>query len=135
MPQPISSRRKRLHSPPTGRRSDRPSRRDDEAANAALADIVSETVFGLVLTGSDNPKPPANSLALDSAMLGDGTDDATGHFAAARRRSVEQLTADFDALAANPSFETEMAVEVTIKTNVVGDLGLTLNFSDADGDG
>ena len=37
--------------------------------------------------------------------------------------------------AAQPSFDTEMALERTIKTNVAGDLGITVKFSDADGDG
>ncbi|QQS24251.1 MAG: hypothetical protein IPM43_12680 [Actinomycetota bacterium] len=113
---------------------------DDAAANAALTDIVSETLFALPLTSSDNPMAVGQLAGARWAMLGD--DGATDNGGGARGIAplldasvVDQLTTEFDAHAAQPSFDTEMALERTIKTNVAGDLGITVKFSDADGDG
>jgi hypothetical protein len=48
---------------------------------------------------------------------------------------VQQLRVDFDAAIANPDTDTLDAVERTVLTNVVSALGLSVQFSDADGDG
>ena len=71
---------------------------DDEAANATLDELVSETIFALPLTSSDNPMAAGQLAGARFALVGDGSskgispllDDAV----------VEQLEADFDALAA-----------------------------------
>lgn len=106
---------------------------DDEAANATLNELVSETIFALPLTSSDNPMAAGQLAGARFALLGD--DSSEGIAPLLDDTVVEQLEADFAALAANPGFDTEMALEQTIKTNVVGDLGLSVKFSDADGDG
>ena len=107
---------------------------NDDAANGALSDIVSESLFALPSTGSDNPRADASLAGVRWAILGDG-DAVAGIAPLLDDEVVAQLTTEFDAVAANHTFEAVMALERTIKTNVAGDLGITVKFSDADGDG
>lgn len=121
--------------------------RDDASANDALADIVSESVFALLLVGSDNQVADAHLAGVRWAIIGpdrddrDDSDDSGGDGGVDGIASllddqvVEQLRTEFDAVAAEPSIATAVALERTVKTNVVGDLGITVSFSDADGDG
>jgi len=107
---------------------------DDAAANRALSEIVSETVFSLGLTASENPMRAGQLAGARWAMLGDDNGSA-GVSPLLDAAVVERLTTEFDALAALADFDVAMQLERTIATNVVADLGVTVKFSDADGDG
>jgi len=101
---------------------------DDDAANVALRNIVSESLFAAQMV-TDEPDPDLDEhrmngirLALLGAAAGEGITPLLSD------ELVERLTAELDAGDA-------MDVQVTISTDVVGELGTTVNFSDADGDG
>jgi Imelysin len=108
---------------------------DDAAANDALTDIVSESLFVTSSVGdSDGGELQAHRLAgVRWVMLGDG--DVSGLAPLFGDDVVEQLTSELDAAAADPSGEPAMNVQRTIETNVVSELGIPVKFSDADGDG
>ena len=102
---------------------------EQRPVNAAQAQLVGiRNVF--------LPAPIDDSTADDSTA-----DDSTTESAGLRLGSllddavVQQLRVDFDAAIANPDTDTLDAVERTVLTNVVSALGLSVQFSDADGDG
>jgi hypothetical protein len=102
---------------------------DDAQANDSLRDIVSGALRAVEMAG-DEPGTPGTAARLAGArwaLLGDG-DDITGVAPLLADATVEQLAAEFDAADA-------MALERTIVTEVVSELGISVNFSDADGDG
>jgi predicted lipoprotein len=130
---------------------------DDSAANDTLGSIVNEVLFAIMaaeqrpvnaaqaqLVGIRNvflPAPIDDSTADDSTADDSTADDSTTESAGLRLGSllddavVQQLRVDFDAAIANPDTDTLDAVERTVLTNVVSALGLSVQFSDADGDG
>ncbi|MEM1333014.1 MAG: hypothetical protein AAGG08_06095, partial [Actinomycetota bacterium] len=120
---------------------------DDEAANAAIESMVNESLFALAALRDE-----VDSAVIDStlrgirwAMVGDvpadgdaGADGDGGWVGIGPLLSdevVERLASDLDAAIDDPSDERLMAVEITITTNIVSALGLSIQFSDADGDG
>lgn len=101
---------------------------DDEAANVALRNIVSESLFAAQMV-TDEPDPVLDAHRLNGirlALLGAGPDE--GITLLLSDDLAERLGAELDAADA-------MDVQVTISTDIVGELGTTVNFSDADGDG
>ncbi|MGB0114541.1 MAG: imelysin family protein [Ilumatobacteraceae bacterium] len=101
---------------------------DDEAANIALRNIVSESLFAARMV-TDEPDPTLDEHRMDGirlALIGTGEDG--GITVLLSDDVVERLTAELDAGDA-------LAVQITISTDIVGELGTTVNFSDADGDG
>lgn len=105
---------------------------DDEGANAALRNIVSNSLFAVQMT-IDEPDPELDEHRLAGVRIaligGEGTEPPhDGISPLLSDELVEQLTAELDAGDA-------AALEITINTDVVGELGTTVNFSDADGDG
>ncbi len=101
---------------------------DDEAANVALRNIVSESLFSVQMV-IDEPEPATDSARLSgirTAIVGD--EETPGITELLSDDLVERLAAELDAGDAE-------AVQITISTEVVGELGTTVNFSDADGDG
>lgn len=115
---------------------------NDGAANTTLGSIVNEALFAL-MAAEQRPVDAARaqlagirsvfhaSTAVVSTVDGDRLRlDALLDVAV-----VEQLRVDFDAALANPDADMLDAVERTILTNVVSALGLSVQFSDADGDG
>lgn len=100
----------------------------DDQANIALRNIVSESLFAAQMV-TDEPDPEVDDDRLAGvrlALLGDGTHD--GIVALLSDDVVERLASELDASDA-------AAVQITISTDVVGQLGTTVNFSDTDGDG
>lgn len=110
---------------------------DDAAANDALAETISESLFSLAMIADGDVHDEHAALAqLDGirwVMIGD--ESLEGIAPLLDDDVVEQLSSEFDDAEASPVGEPVMAIERTIKTNVVGDLGITVKFSDADGDG
>jgi predicted lipoprotein len=107
-----------------------PGLADAESADVALRNIVSESLFAAQMA-VDEPDPVLDVHRLDGirwALVGDGTPEHVGLTPLLSDDLVERLTAELDARDA-----TE--VQLTISTEVVGELGTTVNFSDADGDG
>ncbi|WP_040491958.1 imelysin family protein [Ilumatobacter nonamiensis] len=101
---------------------------DDEAANIALRNIVSESLFSVQMV-IDEPNPDTDAVRLEGVRLALVGEDGTGGIAELLSDDlVERLTAELDAGDAT-------ALQITINTEVVGELGTTVNFSDADGDG
>ena len=101
----------------------------EEQANDSLRDIVSGALRAIEMAGEE-PGTPGAAARLAGArwvLLGDGNENS-GLAPLLADSTVEQLTAEFDAADA-------MALERTIVTEVVGELGISVNFSDADGDG
>lgn len=101
---------------------------DDEAANVALRNIVSESLFAAQMV-TDEPDPALDEHRLNGirrALLGTAPDE--GITVLLSDDLTEQLASELDAADA-------MGVQVTISTDIVGELGTTVNFSDADGDG
>lgn len=101
---------------------------DDRSANTALRNIVSESLFAVDMAGDepDAPTSPHRLAGARWALLGDGEHAGISELLSAT--TVEHLRAEFEAA-------DTMALEITIRTEVAGDLGITVNFSDADGDG
>ena len=109
---------------------------DEDAANDTLGNMVSETLFALAMV-PDTADADVARAQLDGArwaLIGDGGAHV-GISPLLNDDVVDQLATEFDAAAANLDEASVMALERTIKTNVVSALGLTVNFSDADGDG
>lgn len=101
---------------------------DDATANMALRDTVSDALSAVRIV-KDDPEASGNDGRVAGVrwlLLGDG--DAPGLAPLLSDETVAQLTAELDAGAANE-------YERTIASSVVGELGTTVNFSDADGDG
>jgi len=101
---------------------------DDDAANVALRNIVSESLFAAQMV-TDEPDPVLDEHRLNGirlALLGTAADEGITQLLS--DDLAERLAAELDAADA-------MAVQVTISTDIVGELGTTVNFSDADGDG
>ena len=101
---------------------------DDETANMALRDVVSDALGALRIV-KDDPEAAGNDARVAGVrwlLLGD--DVAPGLAPLLSDATVEQLIAEFDGEAVNE-------YERTIASSVVGELGITVNFSDADGDG
>ncbi len=112
---------------------------DDEAANASIEAMVNESLFGIVNLENDPDVEVAKAklAAIRWAILGDPTasvENVAGISDLLDDEIVDQLTAEFDA-AAELDADALMNVELTINTNVVSSLGLSVQFSDADGDG
>jgi hypothetical protein len=120
---------------------------DDSAANDTLGSIVNEVLFA-IMAAEQRPVNAAQAQLVGirnvflPAPIDDSTaDDSTTESASLRLGSllddavVQQLRVDFDAAIANPDTDTLDAVERTVLTNVVSALGLSVQFSDADGDG
>jgi predicted lipoprotein len=100
----------------------------DAAANMALQDMVSETLFA-VRTLKERPDAIGNdAIAAGIRWMLLGDDDSDGLAPLLTGDTVEQLASEFDAGLPNE-------YERTIATDVVGALGIAVNFSDADGDG
>lgn len=110
----------------------------EAAANEAIESMVNEILFGIVgLADDPDIAAAASKLAgMRWAILGDSTrgDDANGISSLLDAEVVEQLVFEFDA-AVGLDADAVKALEVTITTNVVSALGLSVQFSDADGDG
>jgi len=105
-----------------------PSLGEGDAADVALRNIVSESIFSSQMA-VDEPDPVLDIHRLNGvrlALLGDGVTDGIAPLLS--DDLVGRLGAELDAVDA-------MAVQITISTDVVGELGTTVNFSDADGDG
>ena len=101
---------------------------DDEAANVALRNVVSESLFAAQMV-TDDPDPDLDERRMNGirlALLGAAAQE--GITPLLSDDLVERLTAELD------DGDAE-AVQVTISTDIVGELGTTVNFSDADGDG
>lgn len=112
---------------------------DDEAANEAIESMVNEVLFGLVTLENDPDADVATAklAAMRWAFLGDpagSTGNVEGIAPLLDDEVVEQLSAEFDA-AAGLDGDALTELERTITTNVVSSLGLSIQFSDADGDG
>jgi predicted lipoprotein len=112
---------------------------DDEAANATIEGAVNEVLFGLVGLANDPAVHVAEAklAGMRWTILGDptaSTGNTVGMSGLLDDEVVEQLTAELDA-AAGLDAEAIMDLERTITTNVVSSLGLSVQFSDADGDG
>lgn len=112
---------------------------DETAANESIESMINEILFGIVGLANDPDIASASSKleGMRWAILGDATPagDRTGGLSSLLDAAVvEQLVADFDA-ADELDVDAVNAVEVTITTNVVSALGLSVQFSDADGDG
>lgn len=112
---------------------------DDGIANEAIELMVNEVLFGLVTLENDPDVAVAKARlgAMRWAILGDSAaSGGAGEGIAPLLDSevVEQLTQEFDA-AAELDGDALAALEMTITTNVVSALGLSVQFSDADGDG
>ncbi len=112
---------------------------DDEAANDAIESMVNEVLFGLVTLENDPDVAAATAklAAMRWAILGESnasTGDVDGLAPLLDDEIVEQLATEFDA-AADLDGDALMVLETTITTNVVSALGLSIQFSDADGDG
>jgi predicted lipoprotein len=108
---------------------------DEGAANEALELIVNESLFAI----DSMAREPASTdsirlLGVRWALLGDGTEGSSGISDLLDDDVVERLGAEFTA---SESLTEEALVEVrrTITTNVASALGLSVQFSDADGDG
>lgn len=104
---------------------------DDMTANDALRDIVSNADFAARQVVAGNT-PELDEALLEGArwaILGEGPDtELHGITELLDDDTIDTLTEEFDAGDAE-------AIDTTLATDVVGQLGLTLNFSDADGDG
>jgi predicted lipoprotein len=99
----------------------------DAAANMALQDMVSETLFA-VRTLKERPDAVGNdALAAGIRWMLLGGDGGDGIAPLLPDDTVERLASEFDAGLPNE-------YERTIATDVVGALGIAVNFSDADGD-
>lgn len=100
---------------------------DDESANVALRNIISQSLFAVRMAAEpDDELADARLAGVRWALVGGGGHD--GITALLSDDTVIRLTGELDA--ANAA-----AAEITITTAVVGELGTTINFSDADGDG
>ncbi len=101
----------------------------DEQANDSLRDIVSGALRSIEMAGEEPDAPGADARLAGArwVLLGDG-DQFVGLAPLLADSTVDQLTAEFDAA-------DVMALERTIVTEVVSELGISVNFSDADGDG
>ncbi|MEL6893919.1 MAG: imelysin family protein [Actinomycetota bacterium] len=112
---------------------------DDAAANATIEAMVNEVLFALAaLADEADPAVTASTLqGIRFALVGapDPNDGPTGIAALLDDAVAEQLGVELDAAIADPTSESIMAVEITVTTNVVSTLGLSVQFSDADGDG
>ena len=106
---------------------------DDAAANDALEAMVNESLFALARVSGGNDTSPAATLdGVAEGIL--GADGTSGITALLNDDVVEQLLTDVDAARSlEPS--AVMRLEATITTNIVSSLGLSVQFSDADGDG
>ncbi len=114
---------------------------DDEAANDAAGAIVNEVLFGIGGLANDPDRAVAQAKfdAMRWAMIGDtdrvGDGVEPGGLAPLLDDDVvSQLVDEFDAASSLDADALEQ-LEVTITTNVVSALGLSIQFSDADGDG
>lgn len=112
---------------------------DEAAANESIEAMVNEILFGIVglADASDAAAASSKLEGMRWAILGDqmpGSRNAGGISSLLDADVVEQLAAEFDA-ATGLDADAVRAVEVTITTNVVSALGLSVQFSDADGDG
>ena len=106
-----------------------PGLSESDAADVALRNIVSESIFAAQMV-VDEPDPAFDDhrlAGIHMAVLGDGISNP-GLTPLLSDGVVERLTAALDAGDA-------MTVQVILTTDVVGELGTTVNFSDADGDG
>jgi predicted lipoprotein len=108
---------------------------DDAAANDALTNMVSESLFVTSSVGDgDGSELQAHRLAgVRWVMVGDET--IAGLAPLLSPEVLELLTSDLDAAAADPQGQPVSYVQSTIQTNVVSELGIPVMFSDADGDG
>ena len=106
---------------------------DDSSANDVIRDLVSNTSFALRDAAMD-PEPAYADGLVDGArwtMLGDdvASDDGTGGLSPLLSDDVvDRLTNELDA-------GDLAAAQLTTSVDAVSELGVTLNFSDADGDG
>ncbi len=108
---------------------------DDTAANDALEQIVNESLFGIDAMARQSVAGDPDKLdGVRWAIIGDGTAAMSGLSGLLNDDVVEQLEAEFDAA---KSLEPDALFELdrTITTNIVSALGLSVQFSDADGDG
>ena len=104
---------------------------DDDAANDALREIVSEALFTVHMVTEDPDADLAQPMlnGVRWALLGvDGDEEHVGISSLLSEETRQRLD---DELAAGDAAE----LEITITTEVAGELGTTINFSDADGDG
>jgi hypothetical protein len=103
----------------------------DATANDAIRDIVSNATFALRESEMDPPPPPAIEQGLLDgvrvAMLGTAPDQP-GLSPLLDEDLVARLTDELDR-------DDAAAAALTLSVDVASDLGITLNFSDADGDG
>ena len=101
---------------------------DDTTANDAIRDIVSNAAFALREVAMD-PAPEIERGLIEGArlaMLGE-----TGDAGLSPLLSDELVARLSDELAAGDA----EAAELSLSVDAVSELGITLNFSDADGDG
>lgn len=112
---------------------------DDDVAGETIESMVNEVLFSL--TGledeADDEVATAQLSAMRWALLGDdtvSTRNTEGISALLDDEVVDQLDSQF-AAASGLDPDALMELELTITTNVVSSLGLSVQFSDADGDG
>ncbi len=106
---------------------------DDATANDALELMVNESLFALVaLQSGQDPGGDAKLAGVRWALVGDNGDSGIAPLLAGD--VVEQLNLEFDS-AQTLDGDALKAIEQTVSTNIVSALGLSVQFSDADGDG
>jgi hypothetical protein len=108
---------------------------DEAAANDALELIVNESLFALdAMRRQPAPTDAVKLAGVRWALLGDGSDESLGITELLDDDVVERLESEFTAA---KTLEDGALNEVgrTLTTNVVSTLGLSVQFSDADGDG
>lgn len=110
---------------------------DEASANDALGGMVNEILFALSSMSDAEPTVADAKLAgVRWALIGTAGDTTdVGISALLDDDIVEQLATELDGAAATLDDESRMNLERTITTNIVSALGLSVQFSDADGDG
>ena len=103
---------------------------DDTTANDAIRDIVSNASLR-VAGGGDGSGPSTIERGLiDGARLAMLGDDRRRRAVTAAQRRRSSLVCPTSSTAGDAA-----AAELSLSVDVVSELGITLNFSDADGDG
>ena len=118
----------------------------EEVADDTLGEMVNQARFALatLMTDEEQDTATARLAGIRWALIGPpgpstapGDDDGseTGIAVLLGDEVVEQLDAEFRAAETSIDDDTIDALLTTIETNVVSTLGLSIQFSDADGDG
>lgn len=111
---------------------------DIDTANDTLADIISQSLFAIAMVpdAADGESAAAGLAGARWALIGDESiAPGNGISDLLDDDLVERLADGFDSALAAPNEQFTMALATTIRTDVAGALGLSVAFSDADGDG